>query len=346
MTNNYLVYGSLLWRAVDDPPMRFGVLGTAAIADRVFIPALESSDHGVAAIASRELARAERVAAAHGIDEAYGSYGDLLEEADVDAIYVPLPNSLHAEWSKRAADHGFHVLCEKPLACSAEEALETGAYCDERGVTLMEAVMYRYHPRTERLVEILADELGEIRSVTASFHSALRHWPVGTRMDPAMGGGSLLDVGVYAIAATRLALGMPERAVARSVDTAGTGVDTQLKGILEFESGAQATIGSSFDAADAQYFRVEGTEGWLRMEPAYSVGELETSIEYESRGRRVEETFPAVNHFRIEADRFAGYVERGERPLTDATDAARTLAVVDALRESAGTGDEVAVDAP
>lgn len=332
--------------------MRFGVLGTAAIADRVFVPALEPSDHEVTAVASRTLAKAQRMAADHGIEEAYGSYEDLLAGADVDAIYVPLPNALHVEWTKRAADHGFHVLCEKPLACSAADALELGEYCDERGVTLMEAVMYRYHPRTERTVEILDGGIGGIRSVTATFHSSLRTWPVGTRMEPEMGGGSLLDVGVYAIAATRLALGEPDRVVARSVDTAGTGVDTQLTAVLEYDDGRQATLSSSFDTHDAQYFRAMGDDGWLRAEPAYSVGEVETSLVYEAGTaaeggpRRVEEEFSAVNHYRIEADRFAGYVERGERPRTDAREAARTLAVVDALRESAESDEPVAVASP
>jgi D-xylose 1-dehydrogenase (NADP+, D-xylono-1,5-lactone-forming) len=313
--------------------MEFGVLGTARIAQQSFVPAVRETDHEVAAVASRTAERAEQFGDDHGVPRAFGSYEELLESDAVDAVYNPLPNALHAEWTKRAADHGLHVLCEKPLAVNAEEARDMGDYCDRQGVTLMEAMMYRYHPRTERMAAA-ATELGDVRSVNAGFHSSLRYWPEGTRFDPDMGGGCLLDVGVYAIEAARLFLGEPERVVARIADPEEVGVETQVSGILSFSGGKIAQIDCSFRLEDAQYCRVEGTKGRIHADPAFSTGSDSTTFELHASGRHVAESFDPANPYAIEVERFAEYVERGDRPRTDAREATRTLAVVDALRES------------
>ncbi|WP_266077674.1 Gfo/Idh/MocA family protein [Haladaptatus caseinilyticus] len=321
--------------------MNLGVLGTARIAHHSFVPAVESTDHEVTAIASRSERLAKEFAETHGISRSFGSYEELLE-SDVDAVYIPLPNSLHAEWTKRAADHDLHVLCEKPLAVNAEEAREMGDYCDDRDVTLMEAMMFRYYPRTERMAEV-ADELGDVRSVDAGFHSSLRRWPAGTRYDPDLGGGCLLDVGVYAIEVARLFFGEPERVVAQVGDPDGMGVETQASGILAYSGGRTAQIGCSFRLQDAQYCRVEGTEGLLHADRAFSVGRDPSEFELQFPGRHVTESFASADPYALELERFAEYVEDGERPRTDAREAERTLAVVDALRESDETGGWVAV---
>ncbi|WP_435154330.1 Gfo/Idh/MocA family protein [Haladaptatus sp. DFWS20] len=321
--------------------MDLGVLGTAKIAHHSFVPSVSGTDHEITAIASRSRERAEQFAETHGISRAFGSYEELLE-SDVDAVYIPLPNALHAEWTKRAADHGLHVLCEKPLAVNAEEAHEMGDYCDDRDVTLMEAMMFRYYPRTERMAEI-ADELGDVRSVDAGFHTSLRRWPEGTRFDPELGGGCLLDVGVYAIEVARLFLGEPERVVGRVADPEETGVETQVSGILAFSGGRTAQVDCSFRLQDAQYCRVEGTEGRLHADRAFSVGRDPSEFELHLLGRHVTESFASVDPYALELERFVEYVERGERPRTDAREAARTLAVVDALRESDDIGEWVAI---
>ncbi|SIR17161.1 Predicted dehydrogenase [Haladaptatus litoreus] len=319
--------------------MNLGVLGTAGIAHHSFVPAVAKTDHEVTAIASRSEERANSFATDHGIPQAFGSYEELLE-SDVDAVYLPLPNALHAEWTKRAADHGLHVLCEKPLAVDAEEAREMGDYCDQQGVTLMEAMMFRYYPRTERMVEA-ANELGEIRSVDAGFHSSLRRWPAGTRFDPDLGGGCLLDVGVYAIEVARLFLGDPERVVARVADPEETGVETQVSGILAFSGGRTAQIDCSFRLQDAQYCRVEGTDGRLHADRAFSVGTDPSEFELRLPGRQVTESFDSADPYALELERFVEYAETGQRPRTDAREAARTLAVVDGLRKSEEIGEWV-----
>ena len=325
--------------------MRFGILGTANIARHQFVPAVRKTDHEVAAIASREMAAAEAFGSDLDIPAAFGSYEDLLAAENVDAVYVPLPNALHATWTRRAADHGLHVLCEKPLAVTASEAREMGAYCRDRGVTLMEAAMYRYHPRTERVGEIVRDELGEIRTMTAVFHSSFRNWPAGFRFDPDLGGGSLLDVGYYTIDAARTFVGEPEQVYGTTVDRADSGVDTQTTAVLEFANGASAIVSSSFDNTDVQYYRLEGERGWLSAEPAFAFGDdLRPTIEYGVEGRTTTEAFDAVNHYALEIEQFAACVESGSRPRTDATEAARTLAVADAIRESAKLNRPVSVE--
>lgn len=327
--------------------MQFAILGTANIARHEFVPAIRQTDHGVVAVASRTEDKARAFAADLDVPVAYGSYEDALADDRVDAVYNPLPNALHAEWTRRAADHGLDVLCEKPLGVTAGEAAEMGEYCHQRGITLMEAVMYRYHPRTERIAAIADGLLGEIRSMTAAFHSSLRNWPAGFRFDPDLGGGCLLDVGVYVVNAARLFLGEPERVYGVTVDRARSGVDTQATALLEFPGGATATVSASFDDADVQYYRLEGVDGWLSADPGFAFGEdVRPTVEYAVDGRKVTEEFDAADHYAREIEHFAACVERGERPRTDATEAARTLAVIDAIRESATTGEPVPVESP
>jgi predicted dehydrogenase len=325
--------------------MNFGVISTAGIARVAVLPAIESSDHRVLAVASRDEDRARSVAEEFDVPRSYGSYEALLADDDLDAVYNPLPNSLHAEWTKRAADAGLDVLCEKPLGVDANEAREMGTYCEDRGVTLMEAFMYRYHPRTERVVEIVESELEGIRGMQATFQFPLRGRPDDIRLNPDLAGGSLMDVGCYAVDATRLLLGEPDRVYARTADTRDAGVDTHVTGLLEYDDGPTGGVSASFDTTDTQRYRVEATNGWLEVDPAFVPrGDDGVGIEYEIDGRHVTERFDPVDQYRLEVEHFADAVESGRRPRTDADEAARTMAVIDALYESARTGTPVPVE--
>ncbi|WP_267163833.1 Gfo/Idh/MocA family protein [Halovenus salina] len=316
--------------------MNFGVISTANIGRKRVIPAIQRTDATVQAIASREQARAEEVAADLDIPRAYGSYEELLEDDDLNAVYNPLPNSLHAKWTKRAADAGLDVLCEKPLAVDADQAREMVGYCDDQNVTLMEAFMYRYHPRTERAVEVADSYLGEIRRVDAQFHFAL---PEGynVRLDPALAGGSLMDVGCYAVTAARLFLGEPESAYATAVDRRDCGVETSLTGLLEFTGDRTATVSAGFGESVHQY-RVLGTEGHLEVDRAF-VPDGETTLRYTVGGRTVEEMYDPVDQYRLEVEAFIKAVESGNPPRTDGTEAIKTMRVVDALYESVDRGE-------
>lgn len=325
--------------------MDFGIISTANIGVKAVIPAIQASDHEVVAIASRDGERAEAVAADFGIERSYASYEALLADDDLDAVYNPLPNSLHAEWTKRAADHGRHVLCEKPLAVDAAEARDVAEYCAEAGVTLMEAFMYRYHPRTERAAELAESALGDLRHVHATFQFPLRGRPNDVRLNPDLAGGSLMDVGCYTVSAARLFLGEPDRVYANSHDSRDCGVDTQFTGLLEYPDGVTATLTSGFDTQNAQHYRVEGTDGWLEIPDAFNPqGSDRVTLEYATDGRQVEESFEPTDHYRLQVDHFAECVERGVAPRTDSAEAIRNMAVIDALYESVDRGEPVEVE--
>ncbi|MEF8774766.1 MAG: Gfo/Idh/MocA family oxidoreductase [Halobacteriales archaeon] len=325
--------------------MDFGVVGTANIARGAVIPAIRKTDHRVLAVGSRDPDRAREFADSLDVPRAYGSYAELLDDGDLDAVYNPLPNALHAEWTKRAADRGLDVLCEKPLSVDAAEAGELGQYADDAGVTLMEAFMYRYHPRTERAVEVAREHLGDLRFVHASFQFPLPRGRDDVRLDPDLAGGSLMDVGSYAVSTARLFLGEPVRVRATSHDGWSAGVDTEFSAVMEFEDGATATVTSGFDSVDAQHYRVDGSEGWLTADPAYVPrDDGSVTMTWAADGRTVQETFDPVDQYRLEVGHFAEAVESGDSPRTDAAEAARNMAVIDALKQSAATGEPVDVD--
>jgi len=323
--------------------MRFGIISTAGIARSALIPAIGRTDHSVDAIASRDESRARAVADEFGIERAYGSYEQLLADPDIDAVYNPLPNGLHAEWTERAADAGVDVLCEKPLAADAAAAESVAAHCRDAGVTLMEGFMYRYHPRTERVAELVATELEEVHAVNASFKFRLDD-PDDVRLDPDLAGGALMDVGCYAVSAARLFLGEPDRVYAHSRDSRGAGVDTDLMGLLEYDDGAMAHVDGSFDAPETQRYRVEAENGWVAADPAFNVPADEpATLTYEIDGREGHERFAPTDQYARQVEAFADCVNRGVEPRTGGDEAVANMRVIDALYESAARDSPVVV---
>jgi len=323
--------------------MRFGIISTAGIARSALIPAIGRTDHSVDAIASRDESRARAVADEFGIERAYGSYEQLLADPDIDAVYNPLPNGLHAEWTERAADAGVDVLCEKPLAADAAAAESVAAHCRDAGVTLMEGFMYRYHPRTERVAELVATELEGVHAVNASFKFRLDD-PDDVRLDPDLAGGALMDVGCYAVSAARLFLGEPDRVYAHSRDSRGAGVDTDLMGLLEYDDGAMAHVDGSFDAPETQRYRVEAENGWVAADPAFNVPADEpATLTYEIDGREGHERFAPTDQYARQVEAFADCVDRGVEPRTGGDEAVANMRVIDALYESAARDSPVVV---
>jgi xylose dehydrogenase (NAD/NADP) len=324
--------------------MRFGIIGTAGIARKALIPAIERTDHTVDAIASRDESRARAVADEFGIPRAFSSYEALLDAPDLDAVYNPLPNGLHGEWTKRAADEGLHVLSEKPLTADADEAESVVEHCHEAGVTLMEGFMYRYHPRTERAVELVEEELDGVHAVNASFKFRLEGNPDDVRLNPSLAGGALMDVGCYAVSAARLFLGEPDRVYARQRDSRGAGVDTDLMGILEYDDGAMAHVDGSFDAPEVQRYRVEAENGWVEAQPAFNVAsDAPATLEYEIDGEEGSEEFEPVDQYAEQVTAFANCVDSGAEPRTGGREAIANMRVIDALYESADRGVPVDV---
>ncbi|MBV0925377.1 Gfo/Idh/MocA family oxidoreductase [Halomicroarcula limicola] len=325
--------------------MRFGVLSTADIGVESVIPGIVASEHEVGAIASRDASRAESVADRHDIPETYGSYEALLDDETLDAVYIPLPNGLHAEWIRKAADAGLHVLCEKTLTASAGETAAVFDYCAERDVTLMEGFMYRFHPLTERAAELVESELGEVRNVTSTFTFRLPDGAEDIRIDPDLAGGSVMDVGCYAVSAARLFLGTPERAYGVTNDERDCGVETEMTGVLEYEDGATARLQSGFETPLTQYYRVETTDGWLRAEPTFDIGvENSTQLTYSVDGEETTESFDATDHYRLEVEHFADSVESGEEPRVDRDESVDIMRIIDALYESSDDGQPITLN--
>ena len=249
--------------------LKWGVMGTANIARGVLIPAIQQSTFGtVEAIGSRDLERARSVAQSLGIGRAVGSYEALLNDPDIDAVYIALPNALHAEWTIRAAEAGKAVLCDKPLARSANDAARQIEACSKHGVSLMEGFMYRFHPQTRRVQEFIASgAIGQVREVRAHLSvNILRTFDASNiRYQAGLGGGALLDMGCYTVNISRMVFGSePARVVcSRHVDPT-LGVDTSATGILEFAEGV-AMISCSFAADGQGTYTIVGTEGTIEV---------------------------------------------------------------------------------
>jgi predicted dehydrogenase len=252
--------------------VRWGVISTAAIGTEKVIPALQRAEHcDVVAIASRDAATAEGAARRLGIPRAHASYEALLADPDVDAVYVPLPNHLHAEWTLRAAAAGKHVLCEKPLAMTEEQAREMVDACGHAGVKLMEAFMYRLHPQWVRVREMVVQgRLGELLAVQ-SFFSYRNLDPENIRNVPEYGGGALMDIGCYAINASRMLFGAePTRVEGAVYRDPRFDTDVLSSATLDF-GGRHATFTCSTQLEPDQRVHVIGTEGRLLVEIPFNI---------------------------------------------------------------------------
>lgn len=252
--------------------MRWGVISTARIATEKVIPGMKKSQLSrVDAIASRSLDTAERAAGELGVERAYGSYEELLSDPDVEAVYIPLPNHLHLEWTKAAAAAGKHILCEKPLAMTAGEAREMVEICHSAGVLLMEAFMYRLHPMWVKTKELIDNgAIGEVRAVQTVF-SYFNDDPTNIRNIPEVGGGALYDIGCYAINVARLIFGGEPGEVKASVRRDEVlGTDIVTSGLLDF-GGRHATFICSTQLEADQHVDILGTEGRLVVEIPFNI---------------------------------------------------------------------------
>jgi predicted dehydrogenase len=320
-------------------PVRWGVLGGADIAVRKVIPALQASASGqVLALASRSDERASSAAARLGIPRAYGSYEALLADSDVEAVYIPLPNHLHREWTIRAAEAGKHVLCEKPLATSADEAREMIEACAAAGVLLMEAFMYRLHPMWRR-VRTLVDEgaIGELFAIQ-SFFSYRNVDPTNIRNIAAFGGGAVMDIGCYPINVARWMFDAEPDDVAAAVRRdSDFGTDVLTSAVLDF-AGRQASFTCSTQIEDHQRVDLVGTAGRLVIEIPFNIPpDRATRILRVAGGDppvapaiEVIEVPPA-DPYRVQGDAFAGAIREGTTVPIPPSDAVGTLAVIERI---------------
>ena len=320
--------------------IRWGILSTAKIGIGSVIPAIQQSNNGVAAaIASRDAQKARDTARALSIARAFDSYQALLESPDIDAVYIPLPNSLHAEWSIRAAQHGKHILCEKPFALNTTQVDEMIAAAKQHRVLLMEAFMYRFHPQYAQVKELIAQgAIGEVRMIRSAFGFQQNDLN-NIRLQRELGGGSLMDVGCYCVNVSRWLAGTePVQAQASAMFGEKSRVDETLIGILRFPNNVNAHFDSSFHTAYREGLEIQGSEGRLELERpfrSHAAGGIGKIILHRKDDPHQIFTTPAINHYRLMVEHFADAI-LNDKPLLYPPELDRgNMRVIDALYESA-----------
>jgi len=317
--------------------IRWGVLSTANIGRNRVIPAIQQSSNGrVTAVASRTLEKARAFADETNIPTAYGSYEELIASPDIDAIYIPVPNSEHAQWSIRCAEAGKPTLCEKPLASNAAEAQKMVDAFKARGVLFAEAFMYRFHPQTERVKQMINDgAVGEIRAMQSTFNFVARNED-DIRLNKALVGGSLMDVGCYCINVMRLMLDSePSEAHALSRIGATSQVDESLSAVMAFPNGVLGHFDSSLRSYFAHTYEIRGTHGRISVEQGFVMPkDSETLVRY-WHGDQYEEIYiPPANSYTLMAEDFAAALIDGRPPRFAPEDGVANMRVIDLLNAS------------
>jgi predicted dehydrogenase len=316
---------------------RWGIISTANIGRISMLPALINSEFAeVVAVASRNLEKAHRFAKEFGIAKTYGNYNQLLADENIDIVYIPLPNHLHKDWAIKAAEAGKHILCEKPLAITADEAREMKAAAQANGVQLQEAFMYRHHPRIKAAVEMVhSGRIGSIRTIEASLAFMISD-KSNIRYQPELGGGALLDAGCYCVNFSRLMTRREPVSVQARAVWGKSGVDERMVGILDFGDGTLVHFDCGINLVSRQKFTIAGSEGNLEIPIPFNAG-MEERVLIENRlesSEPVEHRFKPIDQFRLMAEDFMNVVKTG-RVLYPVDDAIANMRVIEALQNSA-----------
>ena len=279
------------------------------------LPAISASRNGrLVSIASRDLERAQAMASQHAIPNVAADYEAVLADGDVDAVYIPLVNSLHKEWTMRALAAGKHVLCEKPLGMNAAEAEEMAAASRSSGCLLMEAFMYRFHPRMQAFVAGLrGDDLP--LHVQASFGFPLTD-AANYRMQAALGGGALLDVGCYTVSVARWLLGEPDTVLARARIDRTTGVDMSVSALLHFAAGGTASLWCSFESAEEQGLTAVTAKGTFSLERPFTAWQ------------------DPHDPYQLMVESFADSIAGGSEPAIPLAESIANMTALDRIREA------------
>ena len=322
--------------------LNWGILSTARIT-RALIPPLQVSKRNhLLAVGSRTQESADKFARANRIQRAHGSYEALLADPEIDVIYNPLPNHLHAEWTIKAVEAGKHVLCEKPLALSVDEVDAVKAAAHKHGRVVAEAFMYRHHPQTLKMQEMVkSGSLGALKLVRGSFSFVLSR-DGDVRLYPEMGGGSIWDVGCYPISYTRTVLGENPFEVFGWQVTGETGIDDTFVGQMRFAEDVLAQFDSSFVIPFHAFMEIVGSEGTLSIPHPFKPGENE--MVYLTRGDKTETIKIKGQELYIgEVEDMADAVLLGKDTRVSLDDSRANVAVISALLESARTGRPVPI---
>ena len=330
--------------------IKWGVLGNAEIARVCVIPAMQKSSNGmVYGLATRSPENARQLAAENNISQVYQGYDDLLADPEIDAVYIPLPNHLHRTWTLKALEANKHVLCEKPFACNATEATEMANVASAAGLLLMEAMMYRFHPRNQIIrYMVTSGKIGAVTLVRSSFCYPMDEEILAkgnnARLQGEMGGGALLDVGCYCVSVARWFMGVEPAAVQAQAVYHANGVDMHLVGSLRFAENGLATIEASFISALQQTYSVLGSEGAIELpHDAFIPWEREAVFTVRGKDQEVgqKQVMPGADEYLLMVEHFADAVLGKERLAFTPEESIRNLRVLDGLAEAARTGTTV-----
>jgi predicted dehydrogenase len=262
----------------------------------------------------------------------------VLDDPEVDAVYIPLPNAQHLEWTVRALRAGKHVLCEKPLGLTSAEARQMFDASEQSGALLMEAFMYRFHPQIAWAREqVAAGRIGPVRLIRSAFVFDIRSNPENIRLQASLGGGSLMDVGCYPLSLCRIFFdGAPLRAVALTTEPAGAEVELGVYVALDFGEGRRAMIDSSFELPWRQFAEIIGEQGRISVPFPFTPGRVETAVRVDVGNEAWERRFPAVDQYQLEVEHFADCIERGERPAITRVDSLAQAEAIELIYTAAG----------
>ena len=331
-------------------PIRWGVLGNSTIGGRCVIPAIEKSSNGrVYALASRTPDRAEAMVCRYNIDRLYGAYEALLDDDGVDAVYIPLPNHLHHPWTMMALQAGKHVLCEKPMACNADQAREMAEAADAAGLLLMEAFMYRFHPRSRKIRELITrGAIGRVHLVRAAFCYLMDPETLkageNARLKPETGGGALLDVGSYCVSVARWLTGAEPAKVQAQAVYNEHGADLQVAGTLFFPANTLAVFEASFISTLQQTYSVMGDRGGIELpHDAFIPWEkdAEFTVRAKDQEKGVTHVAPGADEYLLMVERFAEIVLGAGEPDLTSKDSILNMRALDAIADAARTGATV-----
>ncbi|GAB5492526.1 MAG: Gfo/Idh/MocA family oxidoreductase [Phototrophicaceae bacterium] len=318
--------------------IRWGILSTANIGIKRVMPAIQKSSNGmIKAVASRNLEKAQAVADDFGIETAYANYEDLLNDEDIDAIYIPLPNSLHAEWAIKCAIAGKATLCEKPLAESAEVAQKMVDTFKDKGVLFAEAFMYRFHPQNQRVRQMIQEgAIGTPQIMNATFSFPIQNQD-NIRLSKELAGGALMDVGCYCVNSMRFIAGENPSSIKALADFgAETDVDEQIVGVLEFPSGMRGHFDASLRTFLVNRYEVRGSEGRIVLPISYTPNhDHPAEIHYWHHDKYEVITLDPVDQYQLMVEDFADALINQRPPRFDPQDAVDNMAVIDALLASA-----------
>jgi len=328
---------------MSDRKLRWGVLSTANIGRKAVNPAIQASRNGeLRAIASRDESTSQDFADECRIPVAHASYADLLDDETIDAVYIPLPNSLHHEWSIKVMEAGKHVLCEKPLGLTERECLEMCDAAEANNVQFMEAFMYRFHPRTEKVLQLIQDgAVGDVKMIQSVFTFRLTQLD-NIRLNTQLGGGALMDVGCYCVNISRTAAGREPVEVQAVATRSHSGVDEMMAGTLRFSDDLLASFQCGLNTRRREAYEIGGSEGYLRVADAFVPGNRDVVIEQLGQDNApIIHKIKGLDQYQCMVEHFADCVLQGKNPRYPAEEAALNMRVIEALYASARSDGKV-----